>query len=112
MRTDSFKQAGVFNGDSEAAGKQSENALLIGSEIIQAITLNIEDADALALNHERYGEFGTNTVNGVDVTQVLADVTDADRMTGRGRDAGDALAQRYAQIGGQVRWIANGKAML
>ena len=111
LRANPFEQARIFNGNGQAASEKSENALLFRSEIIGAIALDIQHADTLALNHERHSEFGADAINGIDVARIFGDVAYADGMSRGGRATGDSLSKRNAQIGGQVRWIADRKAV-
>src|SRR2546427_2284882 len=112
LRAGALKQAGIFNGHGEARGQQAENVLLVAGEINEMAALDVQDADALAFEHQRDGQLRAHGVNGIDVSRVFGDIANADRMADGGGRAGDPLPDGDAQGFGELRRVPNGKAVL
>ena len=72
LRADLLKQSRIVNGDSQPARQQRQNALLLGREVARVAALNIQHADAFALQHQRHSQFGTHAFNGIDVARIFA----------------------------------------
>src|ERR1700751_901 len=112
LRIGALIEARIFNGDRQAAAQQGQNALLIGSEIVQPIALDIQNANAFAMNHQRDSQFGAHAVNRIDVARIVGNIAYADGVAGCGSGSGNSLSDWNTEIFRQIAWIAYGKAML
>ena len=60
--------------------RQHQNLLLLRSEIIELRTLDVDDPNNLILQHQRYRQFGTNALDGADVTRIVTNIGDQDGL--------------------------------
>ena len=111
LGTDFLEQAGVFNGDGESAGKQGEDILLIGGEVVEVTALDVEHAGTFAAQHEGNGEFGADAIDGIDVAGIDGDIADANGMSGGRGGAGNSLPDGDAKIFCEAGGIADGETV-
>ena len=112
LGADLLEQTSVFDGDGEAIGEHGQDVLLVLGEVIQMLALNIEDTDNLGAKYEGNCEFGANAVDGIDVSRILGNIADANRVASAGCGTGNSLPNGNSEVFREARGIADGETML
>ena len=65
----------------------------------------------MILEQQRHGKFGTNSVDGIDVPRIVANVADEDWPPAGGRRSGNTLAHRNAPVFHHFLAVAHGETI-
>src|SRR5262249_47414687 len=104
-----FIDAGIFDRDSDLAGKQIEQLDLIFAEILRHGALDIENTNDSILADERNGELGPDVFHRFDVSRIFADVVDDNGRPLHGGRSSHTVSDLDAEIFDDVRLVADGE---
>ena len=107
-----MKKACIFDRHGKPTAEQRQDILLVASKVVQVAALDVENANALSLKHQGYGEFRAHAVDGVDVARVLCGIAHANGMACCRRSPCNSLPNWNPQIVRQLARVSDRETVL